>query len=175
MNPSMYRLVINRYSHTKTETTSEGCLDPIAQEIGVVDQPYHNASMFINVERPSQSLRGSLGCRRSAPRGEPLASGCPSEPVGFLHWPVQAADDIFLRHFIAIVSITSDTSRKVWKDDLQKADGKDAPVWVGLGDHTLCGDSRWLHGRRRTRRRPRFRPRNSKPRHLRARRWRVRR
>ena len=86
----------------------------------------------------------SLGCHRSTPRGEPPASDCPSEPVGFLHWPVQAADDIFLRHFIAIVSITSDTSRKGWKDDLQKADGKDFTVWAGLGNHTLCGGSRWL-------------------------------
>ena len=29
---------------------------------------------------------------------------------------------------------------------MQKADGKDVPVWAGLGDHNLCGDSRWLHG-----------------------------
>ena len=80
-----------------------GGLDPTAEEIGVVDQPYHNASTYINVERPSRSLRSSLGCHRSAPRGEPPASGCSSEPVGFLHWPVQAVDDIFLRHFIGLI------------------------------------------------------------------------
>ena len=53
----MYRLVINRYSHTKTETASEGGLDPTAEEIGVVNQPYHNAPTYINVERPTRSLR----------------------------------------------------------------------------------------------------------------------
>ena len=33
----MYRLVINRYSPTKTETTSEGGLDLTVESIGMVD------------------------------------------------------------------------------------------------------------------------------------------
>ena len=57
----MYRLVINRYSHTKTETASEGGLDPTAEEIGVVDQHYHNASTYISVARPSRSLTLRVG------------------------------------------------------------------------------------------------------------------
>ena len=40
----MHRLVINRYSPTKTETTSEGGLDPTVESIGVADQGYHKAS-----------------------------------------------------------------------------------------------------------------------------------
>ena len=45
---------------------------------------------------------------------------------------------------------------KGWKDDLQEADDEDVPGWDGLRGHTLRGDGRRLHGRQRTRRRPRF-------------------
>ena len=38
---------------------------------------------------------------------EALAVTNPNEAVGFLHWPLPATDDIFLRHFIAIVSSTT--------------------------------------------------------------------
>ncbi len=38
----MYRLVINLYYLTKTETVQEDGLDPTAEEIGVVEKRYHD-------------------------------------------------------------------------------------------------------------------------------------
>ena len=37
----MHRLVINRYSHTKTERALKDGLDPTVESIGVVLEPYH--------------------------------------------------------------------------------------------------------------------------------------
>ena len=50
-------MTLNRYSLTKTETASEGGLDPTAEEIGVVAKRYRNEPRYVNVERSGQSLR----------------------------------------------------------------------------------------------------------------------
>ena len=44
LKPSILTLLINLYSPTKTETALRGRSDPTAEEIGVVDQGYHEAS-----------------------------------------------------------------------------------------------------------------------------------
>ena len=49
--------------------------------------------------------RGNVEAEIAQPgEASPQRPVLPSKPVGFLHWPVQATDNIFLRHFIAIVS-----------------------------------------------------------------------
>ena len=49
--------------------------------------------------------RGDVGVEIAQPReASPQRPVLPSEPAGFLRWPVPVADNIFLRHFIAIVS-----------------------------------------------------------------------
>lgn len=40
------------------------------------------------------------------------ASILPSEAVGLLNWAIPVSGDIFLRHFIGIVSISKENSRK---------------------------------------------------------------
>ena len=81
-----------------------------------------------------------------SPERRPAVSGSRFRAVDFLHWPAPATGNIFLRHFIAIVSSTTDTSRKGLKDELQEADDEDVPVGVVPWGHTLRSDSRRLHG-----------------------------
>ena len=49
--------------------------------------------------------RGEVEAEIAQPgEASPQRPVLPSEPAGFLRWPVPVADNIFLRHFIAIVS-----------------------------------------------------------------------
>ena len=56
----MLTLLINRYSPTKTETASEGGLDPTAEEIGIIDQFYHKTPTLSTSRDQASRYEGAL-------------------------------------------------------------------------------------------------------------------
>ena len=75
----------------------------------------HRANAAYNLFQDGIEIEalGAAGADIAQPGGtSPQPLVLPSGPVGFLHCPVPATDDIFLRYFIAIVSSITNTSRK---------------------------------------------------------------
>ena len=57
LKPFILTCLINRYSPTKTETASEGGLDPTAEEIRVVYRRYHDEEAVNGLRYHSVSFR----------------------------------------------------------------------------------------------------------------------